>query len=209
MYIHSKTGSCLCNGHQPIPKWTFQINTNLHVPVGYYNSLGGFSLFTLGIICEFVNFYQMLSIQLLTSNILFHINHYFSFSFQSYRRPWCFSFANGYPEAAWCTALSFSPSISKHFFLGLSCVECSLTKPIWLHPDMQRSYPPVGAVYINEDSVTPQGVSQWVLFLQKKKEKNSIFLCRLVLKVSRLANRFWWILFPPCPHAWSKNNSTT
>lgn len=68
---------------------------------------------------------------------------------------------------------SFSPpSISKHFFLGLSCVGCSLTKPIWLHPSMQGSYPPVGAVYINEDSVTPQGVSQWVLFLQKKKKLN-------------------------------------
>ena len=70
-----------------------------------------------------------------------------------------------------CCPLFLPPSISKHFFLGLSCVGCSLTKPIWLHPSMQRSYPPVGAVYINEDSVTPQGVSQWVLLLQKKKER--------------------------------------
>lgn len=69
-----------------------------------------------------------------------------------------------------------SPSISKHFFLRLSCVGCSLTKPIWLHPSMQRSPPPAGAVYINEDSVTPQGVSQWVLFLQKKK-KNIESVC--------------------------------
>lgn len=129
------------------------------------------SAFTLELICKFVNFYQMQSVQQLTSNILFHINHRFSFSFQSCLSPWCFAFANGYPEAAWCTVLFFSPSISKHFFLGLSCVGCSLTKPIWLHPNMQRSYPPVGAVYINEDSVTPQGVSHWVLFLQKKEEK--------------------------------------
>lgn len=139
------------------------------VPEGHYHSFGWFALRLHLLICKFVNFYQMQSVRQLTSNILFHINHCFSFSFQSCPRPWCFSFVNGYPEAAWCTVLSFSPSISKHFFLGLSCVGYSLTKPIWLHPSMQRSYPPVGAVYINEDSVTPQGVSQWVLFLQKKK----------------------------------------
>ena len=98
------------------------------------------------------------------------------------------AYATGYPEAAERTVLSVSPSISKHFFLGLSCVGCSLTKPIWLHPGMQRSYPPVGAVYINEDSVTPQGVSHWVLFLKKKKKR--ISLCRLLLKVPRLVNRF-------------------
>lgn len=85
-----------------------------------------------------------------------------------------FLFAKGYPEAAWCTVLSFSPLDFKTLFLGLSCVGCSLTKPIWLHPSMQRSYPLVGAVYINEDSVTPQGVSQWVLFLQKWKKIESI-----------------------------------
>lgn len=69
-----------------------------------------------------------------------------------------------------CSSLFLALLFPNIFFLGLSCVGCSLTKPIWLHPSMQRSYPPVGAVYINEDSVTPQGVSQWVLFLQKKRE---------------------------------------
>lgn len=131
--------------------------------------------FILGLICKFVNFYQMQSVQQLTSNILFHINHCFSFSFQSCLRPWCFFLRRMNIQRQPDVLSSLSPpSISKHFFLGLSCVGYSLTKPIWLHPSMQRSYPPVGAVYINEDSVTPQGVSQWVLFLQKKREKKKI-----------------------------------
>lgn len=177
IYIHSKTSSC------------FPMITNL-----FWNgfcwytltcvSLKAIIILWVGSVCAYIKDYLQIcellpNVVYPTVDVLhpFHINHYFSFSFQICLRPWCFSFANGYPEAAWCTALSFSPSIPKHFFLGLSCVECSLTKPIWLHPGMQRSYPPVGAVYINEDSVTPQGVSQWVLFLQKKKKKKIQSLC--------------------------------
>lgn len=92
----------------------------------------------------------------------------------------------------------------KLFFLGLSCVGCSLTKPIWWHSTMQRSYPPVVAVYKWGQHDTPGCFTLGTFPTQKKREN---LLGPLLLKVTRLVTRFWCI--PSGPRTRPTHNSTT
>ena len=166
--LKKKNPPCSSNASNlSIPKWTLQTDSRLPVPAWLVHS--GFSL---GLSA---NLWTFTKCGLSSSWSPTSFSTSITVLVSSFKAVWgldVFFFSEWISRGSlMCCPLFPSCLFPKHFFLGLSCVGLSLTKPIWLHPSMQRSYPPVGAVYINEDSVTPQGFSQWLLFLQKKKKK--------------------------------------
>lgn len=143
---------------------------------------------------------------------LFHINPCFSLSFQSRLRPWCCLFLLQANIQRRSNALyTPPPQTNRHtqtyiyfpklFFRGLSCVGCSLTKPIWRHPSMQRSYPPVVAVYKWGQCDTP-GCFTGYFFCTNERESAWV-ACS---SVTRPVNRFW--RFHSRPRARLTHNST-